>query len=45
MDLIGELELGKATNNNQPEYNRASEVIRSILTEIDSDNSYYASFC
>ena len=43
-ELIGELQHGKAMNNTQPEYNRASELIISILTKIERDSSCYSKF-
>ena len=43
-DLISVYEHGKATNNNQPAFDRASVLISSILTKIENDSSYYSTF-
>ena len=43
-DLISDFEHGKAMNNNQPAFDRASELIKSILTKIENDSSYYGTF-
>ena len=43
-NLISDFEHGKATNNNQPAFDRASELIKSILTKIENDSSCYSTF-
>ena len=43
-DLISDFEHGKAMSNNQPAFDRASEVIKSILTRIENDISCYSTF-
>ena len=43
-DLISDFEHGKAINNNQPAFDRASELIKSILIKIENDSSCYSTF-
>ena len=43
-DFISEFEYSNAMNNNQSAYYRASVVIKSILTKIENDISFYSKF-
>ena len=43
-ELISEFEYSNAMNNNQPAYYRASVMIKSILTKIENDISFYSNF-
>ena len=43
-DFISEFEHSNAMNNNQSAYCRASVMIKSILTKIENDISFYSNF-